>query len=147
MRLRHQGVTFIEIILSVAVIAVIAASAQPFLSGFLLRNNMTSVQDSVISTLRKAQQYSMDGKDNASWGACRNTAGTLIRLYRGGTCNAPTVSENFSVPSNITVSAFDVTFSKLRGEPSSAISVSITSSIDSRSISVNLAGGMTIPNL
>lgn len=140
----HQsGVSLIEVLIVVAIICVVGASTTPFLSNFLLRNNTEVSIDKIIGTLRKAQQYSLDGKSDASWGSCYIS--NTVRLFRGGTCAAPTFSEDFSIPSTVSITGFSpVTFSTLRGEPSTALSITVSTAIDSKTIQVNNAGGMTI---
>lgn len=138
MKKNSAGFTLIELILVIGLIAVIGATASPFLSNFILRNNYETTTDKLLSTLRKAQQYSVQGKNNVMWGTC--LSGSVIRLYRGS-CSSPTFAEDFDVPSTITITGFtDITFSRLRGEPSSILAITITSAIGTRSVSVNAAG-------
>lgn len=136
------GITLIELLLVTAIIAIIGASVSPFLSNFILRNNLETTTDKIIGTIRKAQSYAMDGKDDATWGVC--LSGGNLRLY-SGSCLSPTRSEDFSVPGRVTISGLnDTTFSKLRGEPSNALSITIGTDIDSQTVTVNAVGGMTI---
>lgn len=132
------GFTLIELILVIALISIIGATASPFLSNFILRNNYETTTDKLVSTLRKAQQYSIQGKQNVTWGACLISG--VIRLYRGS-CASPTFAEDFDVPSTITISGFtDTTFSRLRGEPNLALVISIISDIGTKTVRVNAAG-------
>ena len=141
MRQQERGVTLIEFLLVIAIITVIAGAAAPFLSRFVLITNFDSARQKVISTIRKAQSYAMDGRNNQTWGVC--ISGGAIRLY-SGTCATPTISENFTVPSSVSVSGLSDTTFNSRGEPSLSLSITVSSSIDSSSIQLNNAGGMSI---
>lgn len=137
------GITLIEILLVIAIIAILAAAIAPFLSSFVLRNNHDIARDRLLGSFRKAQSYSMTKKNGAIWGVCLSDS-TTIRLYRGS-CNSPAYSEDYGFNSNITISGFsNVTFSKHRGEPSASVSTTITSSQSSDTITVNSAGRIAI---
>ncbi len=137
----QSGYTFIELLLVIGLVAILAASATPFFSNFLLRNNYETTADALVSTLRKAQSYSLQNKNNAVWGACLSSG--KIRLYRG-TCASPTFSEDFSVPSTITITGFtDTAFSRPRGEPSGSLAISVTSAIGAKTVTVSAAGMIT----
>ena len=138
----NKGVTLIELLVVIAFIGIIAASSSPFLGRFVTQNYLDSSVDRVVSTLRKAQSYSMDGKGGEAWGAC--VSGANISLFTG-TCEAPTFSEDFSFPSSVSISGFStVTFSKTRGEPSATLSVSVSSSVGTKTIILNSAGAIDI---
>ena len=141
MKKNVQGFTLIELILVIGLVAVIGATASPFLSNFILRNNYETTTDKLVSSLRKAQQYSIQGKQDSVWGACLSA--NVIRLYRGS-CAAPIFAEDFDVPSTITITGFtDTTFSRLRGEPSTALAITLTSAIGTKAVTVNAAGMIT----
>lgn len=144
MNFYNRGITFIELLLVIALLAILGATTSPFLSRFIIDTNFDITLDRIISTIRKAQSYSQTGKNGSFWGVCLTTTPNKIRLYRGGTCNAPTFSEDFDKPAAVTVSAFDTTFSLRRGEPSAALTINITAGTNSGTILVNTAGGMTI---
>ena len=138
----RKGISYIELLIVVGLMAIIGASVSPFLSNFILRNNLETTVDNLVGTIRKAQSYSMDGKNNAVWGVC--LSGGNIRLYTGS-CSSPTISEDFSVSSSVSITGLsDTTFSRLRGEPSNILGVTISTDIGSATISLNAAGGMEV---
>jgi len=134
----NRGITIIELLVIAALIAIIGTAATPFLSNFILRNNYETTVDKVLSSLNKAQGYSMSGKDGV-WGICL-ASGNKIRLYRGS-CVIPDFSEDFDVPPSLTISGLsDTTFSPLRGEPSQALTIIVSTQIGSRTVTLNSAG-------
>lgn len=137
-----RGITVIEVIIVIAIIAILAATSTPFISRFILQTNMDGASDMLVSTIRKAQSYSMDGKGGTSWGVC--LSGNAIRLFTG-TCGAPTINEDYSVASSVTVTGLpSITFSSSRGEPSATFSAVVSSQIGSHTVSINSAGILTI---
>lgn len=137
----EKGITFLELLLVVAIIILLGASATPFYSRFITQNNIEVTYDEVMGSIRKAQEYAMDGKNDEVWGVC--LTGANIRLY-SASCSSPTLSEDFSIPSSINVVGFNDTTFNLRGEPSGALSITVSSSLASYTIEVNYAGGMEI---
>lgn len=136
-----KGITLIELLLVVAIIAVIGASISPFLSRFVLQTNSDSTSDKVIGSIRKAQSNTMNGKDGDVWGVCMT--GNIIRLY-SGSCATPTISEDFTVPTSVSVVGLSDTTFNDRGEPSASMSVTISSDVQNISVNLNSAGGMEI---
>lgn len=133
------GFTLIELLLVIALVSILAVATTPFLSKFVLQTHQNTTYENALSTIRKAQTYAMSGKDNATWGAC--FVSNNIRLY-SGSCSSPTFQESFAVPRSITLTGLsDTTFNK-RGEPSGALSISVSSTIDSQTIVLNTAGGL-----
>lgn len=136
-----KGFTFIELIIVVAVVMIIVAGASPFYINLMAKNNLLASENGFESSLRKAQSYATSGKDNAVWGVC--IFGSSIRLF-SGTCAAPTRKEEFSIPSGISVGGFStITFNDLRGEPSSAVTFTMSNSAGTKTIIVNSVGNVS----
>lgn len=137
-----RGFTIIELLIVMAIIAALAVATVPFLSSFYIKTNLDTTRDVLVSSVRKAQSYAMDGKDGSVWGIC--LSGSAIRVFEG-TCGAPTIKEDYSVPGNISVSGLSVTtFSSTRGEPSATFSATLSSGVDTHNIQINAAGLLTI---
>ena len=134
----QTGFTLIEVLIVIAITALLALVTSPFMSRFVLQTQYNTTTDNILSSIRKAQAYAMDGKNGAVWGVCR--ASDNIRLYQGS-CSTPVTSEDFSIPSSVTVTDLnDITVNQ-RGEPSSMLSISVSTSIISSSIQLNISGG------
>ncbi len=136
---KNKGFTLIELLLVIAIIAILGSMTTPFLSRFVLKTHFDSTRQKISSALHKAQGYAMNSKNGQTWGVCY--VSNSIRLY-SGTCNSPTTTETYIVPTSITISNFtDVLFDK-RGQPSSTPTISVVSRIDTASITITESGGI-----
>jgi prepilin-type N-terminal cleavage/methylation domain-containing protein len=137
----NSGITLIELLLVIAIVAILGGAATPFLSRFVLQINFDTSKDKLVGTLRKAQSYSLANRDAEDWGVCMT--GNFVRLYTGS-CSAPIISEDFSIPATVTVTGFeDITFNN-RGEPSNQLTISTSTSIETATIILNQAGGIEV---
>jgi prepilin-type N-terminal cleavage/methylation domain-containing protein len=137
-----KGFTLIEILIVISLIMILGLSSAPFLSNFIKYNNFDSATQNVVGSLRKAQANAMSNRQGVVWGVC--VQGSTLRLY-SGTCASPTFAQNTPLQTGITVTGLsDVTFNR-RGEPSSALSVVVSSGLESKSFTVNSAGRISGP--
>ena len=137
-----KGFTLIEIILTTSILLVMAGIASPFFSNQVSGNNLEVISQELISSLRKAQNYSFNGNNNTDWGVCLFNSN--IRLFQG-TCATPTIKEDYSIPGQITVSGLNtITFSRLNGEPNSQAVISISNGPSTRTINISSAGAISL---
>ncbi len=136
-----RGFSFIEILIVISLIAILSAMSAPFVSSFVLRNNFYTTSDRVLSEIWKAQSNAMVGRaisGNEVWGVC--VTGGIFRMFNGS-CASPNYREDFTIPNGVTVSGLtSITFGNLRGDPSSATTITVSSSLDSNTITINAAG-------
>lgn len=138
----QRGFTLVELLIVVGILLTVFTVTMPIGSNWYNLNNFDSALGVTLSNLRKAQAYAIDKKDNATWGVC--LTGSTIRLF-SGSCASPNIKNDYQLPSDVTVSGLStVTFSQLRGEPSSAQTISIVGSGKSKTININLLGGFDI---
>ena len=140
-----KAFTLIEIIMVIALVSILASATTPFLSSFILRNNWQTSGDRVMSELRKAQNYATGGKlisGSSVWGVC--LTGNVFRMFNGS-CVSPNFYEDYQVPSGVSITGIStVTFGNLRGEPTGPTSIDISSSLGSRTITINSAGSIQL---
>ena len=137
-----RGFTLVEIMIVIGLILIVISATLPLGGNWYRLNNFDSVYNLTLSSLRKAQAYAIDKKNNTVWGVC--LTGSTIRLF-AGTCASPTIKNDYSLPSDITVSGLStVTFSNLRGEPSAPQTITIDSGDKTKTITINLLGGIDI---
>ncbi len=133
--------TLIELLMVVSLIAIIAASSAPLLIRFFNQNQFETTMNKLMSTIYKAQEYAVINKDNTSWGVCLYN--NKIRLFAGD-CNVSIVKEDFNYPASISISNLNtITFSAFRGEPSQELNIIVSGAVNTQSINLNSAGGIT----
>jgi len=136
---KKGGFTLVEVLLVVGLVSILGATASPFLSRFVLQVNFDAAVDKIISSIRKSQEYAMDGRSGATWGVC--VAGSQIRLF-SGSCASPTTSENFAFPGTVSISGLGpITFNK-RGEPSATTAITVSTALETKTLRLNNAGGL-----
>lgn len=137
-----KGFTLIELILVLAIMLTISVMAPTFYSRFLLQNAVANTTDQMVGSLRKAQIYSMVGKQNSAWSL--NYSSNTITVYKGTDFATRNIAfdEKFSVNSNVSVSGMtDINFTRLTGVPTPSTStITISSGTNSDIITVNSQG-------
>lgn len=140
----NRGFSFIEVILVVAIVSILGTLGTVFYTRFLNQNAVANTTDHLISQLRKAQIYSIQGKQNGgAWGVNYTTSPKQVQFYLNGSSS---FNENYSVNSAITISpTFNVLFTHATGVPTGAtfpltITISEANTNVSGSITINSQG-------
>lgn len=140
--MRKNGFTFIELLLMVVLISILAAMTPVFYSRFLLQNAVANTSDQMIGSLRKAQIYAMMSKQGSSWSV--NYSSNAITLYKGTNFASRDSSfdETFDLNPNVAVSGItDISFARLTGVPTpSSTTITINFGNNSDTITVNSQG-------
>lgn len=66
--MEKKGFTILELLLSVAMIAILAGISIPLYSMYGSRSSADSVRNGVVNSLRTARAFSIAGKDDSPWG-------------------------------------------------------------------------------
>lgn len=137
----NLGVTFIELIMIVAFVSIIGATAIPIGSGFLVRNHLRNKTSELVSSLRTAQLNSLSGKENSQWGV--NIESNSMVLFKGSSFigRDQSFDELFTIPASITITPVEVVFDKVTGNPNTAATITIQSNAnDIRTVAINQVG-------
>ncbi|MBL7159121.1 type II secretion system protein [Candidatus Microgenomates bacterium] len=137
---KDSGFSLFELLIVMAIMGILAALLSPFLSRFLFQYRLADTTDKFVKTLRKAQNYTFTGKEDSEWGV-HYESGQLV-LFKGNVYGEDhSFDEEFGVSPSLNISGWnDIAFSKIRGKPSSGLTVSITSTAGSRTIILNEEG-------
>lgn len=133
-----NGLTLIELLLVVTIMLTLGVMSISFYSRFLTQNAIDNNTTQLAGSFRKAQIYSMMGKQNGIWGV--KYGSNKITLYLSG---KPAFDENYSVNENITISGFsDISFARITGLPigTTPVTISIASGSNSKTITINSQG-------
>jgi prepilin-type N-terminal cleavage/methylation domain-containing protein len=137
------GFTLLEMILSIAIIGIIAGLSAPVFVAFSNRQDIIQTEKSIADALRRAQQYSANERANSQWGV-RFQAGS-VTVFKGASyaTRDATYDEVDSVPTTVTMSyTGEIVFSQLYGLPSTGLTQVLSSSVDSmtQTLTMNAKG-------
>ncbi|HLD81815.1 MAG TPA: prepilin-type N-terminal cleavage/methylation domain-containing protein [Patescibacteria group bacterium] len=134
----QKGFTFLELLLSIALIALISAFTIPIFQHFQVRNDLDIATQNIVQTMRRAQILAQTMKDDDTWGvAIENGSITLFKGEESGS----DFDEVFDMPTSITPSGLTtVIFSKATGYPNSHGTLVLTTSTETKNIIINEKG-------
>lgn len=139
----HQaGFTMLEVLLSLAVIALIGGIGVPVYNSFQNRNSLDVAVSTYASSVRRAQVLSQGMSGDSPWGVRINVGD--ITLFKGANFAARDTAfdEIFKIPTSISfVGQQEIIMAKMSGLPSSTGSLTLTSANnESRTLLVNAKG-------
>lgn len=136
-----KGFAFVELLIVIAIIAILLALTIPLGIRFYSRQQFGSTTEEVIQALRRAQLKSMSQTDY-SFGVYVGSGQTgQYILFRGDSYDSRDDEEIFDISSNISFSGLpEIVFSKLEGIPSVTGDIILTNDGDSRTININGRG-------
>jgi len=138
--MRSRGVTLIELLLVIAIIALLGATTIPVGSGFLIRNNFHNSTNELISSLRIAQINSLSGKENRQWGV--EISSSAIKMYAVGDT---AFDQTYDIPGGVSITTDTIIFDQLTGNSDATANLTVSNSGgDSRSITVNQLGVVNV---
>lgn len=139
-----SGLTLIELLLVISIVATLSTISTVFFTRFMTQNAVANTQDRMIGQLRKAQFYSMMGKQNSSWGV--NFSSNTITLYKGSTFGSdPSFDEKFNVNPSVSVTSstgiLDWNFTRVTGLASNTpVTITISGGNTIKIVTVNSQG-------
>lgn len=138
----EKGFTLLEVVLSLAVIAVIAGISIPVYESFQVRNDLDITATTYAQSLRRAQILAEAVDGDIAWGVY--IIGGSITLFKGTSypLRDSSFDEVFTIPPSITPSGIaEIVFTKFTGLPQTTGIVTLTSNInETRTITINARG-------
>ena len=139
---KQAGFTMLEILLSLAIVVLIAGFSIPIYHRLQISNNLDIAAVTATQTLRRAQVLSQAVDGDISWGVYIQS-GSII-LFKGTSYRSRDSSfdEVFEVPTSITLSGTqEYVFTKFTGLPQTTDSLTLTSANnETRTITINAKG-------
>lgn len=137
-----NGFTLLELLLVIALVALIAGLSIPFYSNFIVRNYLNTSSSSLVQTVEKAQNYAKSGKQDATWGVYMTSSD--YTLYKGTSYAArdTNLDELYTFPSGIAHGGLtEIHFDHLRGETTNTGVITLTATNGaSTTIQINSSG-------
>jgi len=140
----EKGFSYIEILLSVTLITVLAGIAIPIYYFFLTRNSLNVSVDIISQTLRRSETLSRATDGDTSWGV-KIQIGSVV-LFKGASYAARDANydEIFDTALTIIPSGLqEIVFSKFTGFPQTAGTITLTANNETRNIIINEKGTIT----
>lgn len=137
----QQGFTLLEVILSLAIVAILTGASLPVYRTLMTKNDLDVATVTVAQSLRRAQTLSVAVDGDTNWGV-KIQSGS-ITLFKGTSyaLRDSTYDETFAIPGTITTGGVSETiYSKLFGAPQTTGTVTLTTDNDSSSITLNSKG-------
>ncbi|HEX6462007.1 MAG TPA: prepilin-type N-terminal cleavage/methylation domain-containing protein [Candidatus Saccharimonadales bacterium] len=140
----EAGFTLLEVLLSVAIIALLTSISLPIYESFVRRNDLDLTAQGIVAMIRRAELYARSGYHDDSWGVAIS-AGTAI-IFKGPSFISRNITydETLIIPDTISPSGLvEMQFAKLTATPTPASVGSITlnsTTNDTRTITINGEG-------
>lgn len=137
----QRGFTLLELLLSVAIISLLAGLSLPVYRTLLSKNDLDIAATVTASSLKRAQVLSQSVDGDITWGV-KVQSGNII-VFKGTSYFARDASydENFDLVTSIAPSGTtEYVFSKLSGLPQAIGTVILTTESDTRTVTINEKG-------
>lgn len=139
---KKAGFTLIEVMLSIAILSLIAGASIPLYQAFQNRNELDATATAFAHNLRRARTLSQAIEGDSSWGVHIQTG--TITVFKGNSyvTRDATFDETSTISSSLAISgAQEYVFSKLSGQPQPVGSLVLTSTNnETRTITINEKG-------
>ena len=140
-----RAFTLVELLLSMAIIAIVGAASFSVGGSFLVRNHLRNKTQELVASLYSAQINAQEGKNDSQWGVYVSSQEIILFSGDSYLSRNTAFDESFHVPGSITSSGGEVLFSQFWGEPSGTLSFTLTSNAgDTKTISINQLGSINV---
>jgi len=136
-----KGITLFEVITTIAIFTLLIAFLSSSVFDFYREREFDVHSKSIVQSLRRAQLQSMIGEKESSFGLYFETNHYI--LFKGNFYSGrdSAFDEVFELPADFLVSGIsEIVFSKIKGIPSEAGDIVLTSGNRSETISINEMG-------
>lgn len=136
-----KGFTLVELMLSLAILGVLAGLSLPAYLSYVNRNELGLNTENLASMLRRAQTYSRGMNGDSAWGVAVRPGSVTLFKGTAYVSRDTTYDESISLSSNTSISGLsEIYFSKLSALPNTSGSFNLSSSNEIRTVSINAKG-------
>lgn len=135
-----KSFTLIEMILVVAVLAIIFGFSVPFLINFIERQDLDSATEELVSILKLAQNKSITAEKDSSWGIDFSEEGKYFLFFAQQGLVTPAGEYLLSKKINLTTNIHSLEFEKLSGQIKVPSEIILTIGNQKYTININQEG-------
>lgn len=138
----RSGFTLFEMLLAVAVIAIVSLIGAPVFQGFKTRNEVDIAAQTATSAFRRASVLSESMKNNSSWGVLATTSQIIVFSGTSYATRNPQLDESYDIMPSLKLTGLtEEVFAKFTGMPSASGTLTITSiNNEVRTVGINSKG-------
>lgn len=118
-----------ELIITMAIISVLAVGGTAAYKGFFLNNQLDGAAQKTVAALKNAQNKAISGENNSNWGiniVHATSSDDYYQLYYGTSTSVGTSTATTYYPSSVKVDAsYDVNFSRINGSVAQKIVITL----------------------
>jgi prepilin-type N-terminal cleavage/methylation domain-containing protein len=138
----QAGFTLLELMLSMAIITILAVGSIPVYETFVRRNDLDLTTQHITASLRRAQTYARASKEDSAWSV--NIQSGTATLFKGTNFGGrdTTKDETVAIPATVTPSGLgEIRFTAFSAAPNTTGTITLTSTTnDARTITINAKG-------
>lgn len=138
----RRGFSLLDIVLTVALMAILLSVTVPVFLGFQSRSNLENALNTTVGGLRQAQSFARAGAHDGPWGV--RLSGGVLTVFQGASYATRSMGFDEVVelaPSVTPTGLTEIVFSKLSGEPVSTGTIILTTqNNETKSITINAKG-------
>lgn len=137
----QHGFTLLELLLSVAIIGLLAGLSLPVYRTLIKKNDLDIAAATIASSLRRAQILSQAVDGDTTWGVKAQDGSIVIFKGTSFAARDANFDETFEVPTTIGIGGTaEYVFSKFTGLPLPTGTINLSTESDTRSVSINEKG-------
>lgn len=139
--IKKCGFSLIEVMLAIAIIALLGGIAVPIYQNFLFQDDLTIATNTTAESLRRAQFLSQSVEGDESWGVYLGNS--KITLFKGSSYATREVDfdEDFKLEASIAPTGInEIVFDKFTGYPQQVGDIILSTENETKTITINEKG-------